>query len=379
MQVSLIINTMKMKNRIVLLIAFLATIATVSAQNKKVAILETIDKEDNVPYAIEVMVRSNLTKVISSTPGFEGYDRVDMSQIMGEQNFQRTGMVNEDQIKRLGEISGADFILVSEVVKADEANIFVTAKILNVETARTEASDNVLMGIRAQELQRGCEDLAQKLFQQKKLQETYAKKEDTPVKVVEPVKEEPKKEIVTVIAPVEETPSQVQRPIAPKSQEPVWKKKTFFGLNAGVGTSELAGNYFYGSGIGITLGLDLAFPLGKRANVGVFATAGYENAYGSGVFEIGPLLMFNFNRNNSLYLGGGFAGAFEGSGYDFRIGYRIKHFYFFGEYTSATHTYTKYNYNPFYDYYDDYYDSPYFEHETTDVGRMLLFNIGFFF
>lgn len=150
--------------RIVLSILFILLVITAIAQNKKVAILETVDKEDNVPYAIEIMVRSSLTKAISHTPGYEGYDRVDMSQIMGEQSFQRTGMVNDAQIKRLGEISGADYILVSEAVKFDEKNIYVTAKILNVETAKTEISDNVLMGTSAQEIQIGCETLSKNLF-----------------------------------------------------------------------------------------------------------------------------------------------------------------------------------------------------------------------
>ena len=135
-----------------------------TAQTKRIAILETIDKEGNVPYAVEVMVRSNLTKVISSTPGYEGYDRVNISQIMDEHDFERTGMVNEEQIRRLGELSGADFILVSEAVKFEESNIYVTAKILNVETAKMEASENELMGIGAQDIQHGCKSLANRLL-----------------------------------------------------------------------------------------------------------------------------------------------------------------------------------------------------------------------
>lgn len=137
---------------------------TVSAQTKRIAILETIDKENTVSYAVEVMVRSNLTKVISNTPGYEGYDRVNISQIMDEHDFERTGLVSEEQIRQLGVISGADYLLVSEAVKVDESNIFVTAKILNVETAKTESSENALMGVAAQDIQYGCESLANRLL-----------------------------------------------------------------------------------------------------------------------------------------------------------------------------------------------------------------------
>lgn len=152
-----------MKRALSLLFSLIIGLTT-SAQIKRIAILETIDKENKVPYAIEVMVRSNLTKVISNATGYEGYDRVNISQIMDEHDFERSGLVDEEQIKRLGEISGADYILVSEVVKFDESNIFVTAKILNVESAKTESSENTLMGMTAQGIQHGCESLANRLL-----------------------------------------------------------------------------------------------------------------------------------------------------------------------------------------------------------------------
>ena len=152
-----------MKKTLTLLLALVIGL-TVSAQIKRIAILETIDKENMVPYAIEVMVRSNLTKVISNTPGYEGYDRVNISQIMDEHDFERTGLVDEEQIRQLGIISGADYLLVSEAVKFDESNIFVTVKILNVETAKTERSENALMGMTAPDIQHGCESLANRLL-----------------------------------------------------------------------------------------------------------------------------------------------------------------------------------------------------------------------
>ena len=153
-----------MKKNILFIILLTAFSFAAIAQNKRVAILETIDKENQVPYAVEVMVRSNLTKVISNTEGYEGYDRVNMSEIMDEHDFERTGLVNEEQIRQLGAIAGADYILVSEAVKVDESNIFVTAKILNVVSAKTEKSENSLMGTAPSDIQRGCESLANRLL-----------------------------------------------------------------------------------------------------------------------------------------------------------------------------------------------------------------------
>ena len=149
-----------------LLLIFFLAISTVFgfADVVKVAILEPVDRDGSVAYAHKLMLRSNLAKAIANTPGYEAYDRADMDAIMSEQNFQRTGMVSDDQIKRLGEMTGASFILVSEAVKVDESNMFITAKILNVETARVDRTDNVLMGASAADIQNGCISLAQKLL-----------------------------------------------------------------------------------------------------------------------------------------------------------------------------------------------------------------------
>ena len=135
-----------------------------SARTKKVAILEVVDKDGNVTYGMKLMLRSNLAAAITSTPGYEGYDRVDVASIVGEQNFQRTGMVSDDQIKKLGEMTGAAYILVAEAAKLDENHLVITAKILDVETAKLERTSNVQTGIRAEELQRSCRRLAGDLF-----------------------------------------------------------------------------------------------------------------------------------------------------------------------------------------------------------------------
>ena len=107
---------------------------------KKVAILETVDKMGNVPYGILFQVRSSLTFAISSHAGYEGYDRVDMTAITGEQSFQRTGMVSDEQIKRVGEMTGAAYVLIAEAAQYDDQNIIMAAKILDVETGGVVSS-----------------------------------------------------------------------------------------------------------------------------------------------------------------------------------------------------------------------------------------------
>ncbi|MBQ4395040.1 MAG: hypothetical protein IJP45_01170 [Paludibacteraceae bacterium] len=153
-----------MKKAFLLACAMLAAVLSFAQETKKVAILETVDREGKVSYANKLILRSNLAKAITNTPGYEAYDRTDMDAILGEQNFQRTGMVSNEQIKRLGEMTGAKYVLVAEAVVVDASNMYITAKLLDVETARTEMTDNQMMGSTAKEIQRGCQLLAEKLI-----------------------------------------------------------------------------------------------------------------------------------------------------------------------------------------------------------------------
>lgn len=152
-----------MKTKTLLFILLLVS-GMVSAQVKRVAILETVDRENKVSYANKLILRANLSKAITLTAGYEAYDRTDIDAIMGEQNFQRTGLVSNEQIKRLGEMTGANYILVAEAVVVDSKNMFITAKLLDVETARTIMTDNMMMGITADAIQKGCIALAKKMF-----------------------------------------------------------------------------------------------------------------------------------------------------------------------------------------------------------------------
>ncbi len=160
------------------------------SQVKKVAILDIVDKEGKVSYAQKLMLRSSLAKAVASTAGYEAYDRTDIDAIVGEHNFQRTGMVNEDQIRQLGEMTGAAYILVVEAVEIaaksakEDPQLFVTAKILDVETARTERTDYTTMGTSPDALLAGCTQMAANLL---KVEEKLA----TPVvETKEPTKKE---------------------------------------------------------------------------------------------------------------------------------------------------------------------------------------------
>jgi len=152
-----------MKKLFFLACVMMSAMLTFAQETKKVAILEVVDRQGNVSYANKLILRSSLAKAITNTPGYEAYDRTDMDAILGEQNFQRTGMVSNDQIKRVGEMTGAKYVLVAEAAVVDDNTMYITAKLLDVETARTEMTDNQMMGTTAKEIQRGSQELAANL------------------------------------------------------------------------------------------------------------------------------------------------------------------------------------------------------------------------
>ena len=156
-----------MKKCAILMLIALISINSALGQNtntKRIAILETVDKEDKVPYSIELMIRSQLGAAIASTPGYEAYDRVDVSTVMAEHDFQRNGLVSENDIKRLGEMTGAEFVLVAEVAYLNNSYIFIVAKILNVETAMVEQTANIQTMTTVDELEKGCRILTSELL-----------------------------------------------------------------------------------------------------------------------------------------------------------------------------------------------------------------------
>jgi len=152
-----------MRKILTICMLFALTSAVFAGNVMKVAILEVVDKEGKLTYGQKLMLRSNLARAVTNTPGFEAYDRSDMDAIFSEHDFQRTGNVSASQIKKLGEMTGASYILVAEGALTED-KVFVTAKILNVETTKVEVTDNILLSQASAAMQRGCRTLATKMF-----------------------------------------------------------------------------------------------------------------------------------------------------------------------------------------------------------------------
>ena len=132
---------------------------------KRIAILETVDKVGDVNYGVKTLLRQSITYAITRTAGYEGYNRVDMAQIMGEHNFQRTGYVSDEQIKKLGQMTGAAFVLIAEAANYDPTHIVVLANLVNVESGRiVNSSIPIVAPTDPNGMSKSCADLAKMLL-----------------------------------------------------------------------------------------------------------------------------------------------------------------------------------------------------------------------
>ena len=110
---------------------------TAVAQVQTIALLEPRAGEGSVSLTPmeKAMVRGELRKAIVNMPGYQAITRADIDQMMKEQNFQRTGMVSDEQIKQMGEMSGADYICVSTLTKSN-TEFYLEAYLIHLESGR---------------------------------------------------------------------------------------------------------------------------------------------------------------------------------------------------------------------------------------------------
>lgn len=131
----------------------------------KVAILPALDKTGEIKYGLKLMLTASLAEAITNTEGYEAYDRIDLSSVMDEQSFQRTGMVSDSEIHKIGEMTGANYVLVTEAAFVDDEHLFASAKIVNVESAKIENSTGVMMNVATPDLlMNDCKSMTNKLL-----------------------------------------------------------------------------------------------------------------------------------------------------------------------------------------------------------------------
>ena len=192
--------------KILFLVTLLVASVSLWSETDNVAIMDIVDRESQIPYNTKLMLRSNIAELISKINGYEAYDRFNTGQTIDEYEFQRTGHLSSDDIRKIGRLAGVQHILIVEANQLKSNKLSITAKVLSVETARMEKTANVTTKTDMQALQNNAKILVDELF---------ATEEEPVEPVVAEIKEEP------VVKEVKEEPVEVQ---AKEEIEPIIDK-----------------------------------------------------------------------------------------------------------------------------------------------------------
>ena len=152
----------------IFVVLFLSVLSLTVMGQKKIALLEPRvgDGSSGVSGMERAMVRGELRKAIVNHTGYEAFTRADVDKLMREQSFQRTGMVSDDQIKKIGVMSGADYICVSTLNKTN-TEFYLEAYLVNVESAQISnpaSQYGELVGGKLANMLPVCQSLAQELL-----------------------------------------------------------------------------------------------------------------------------------------------------------------------------------------------------------------------
>lgn len=167
-----------MKKLLILLLSALSV--AIFAQEKQVAILEPIAMTKEVSTMHRSMVRGEMVKAISRQSGYAAFTRTDIDQIMSEQNFQQSGMVDDATRKRIGAMQGVDYVCVTKITKEGN-NYYLEANLVNIETGKISnpaTQYGELEGGSLSNMLTACEKLAAELVG-KKIQTTTTYKAPT--------------------------------------------------------------------------------------------------------------------------------------------------------------------------------------------------------
>ena len=86
-----------------------------------------------------------MTTSLNKTDAFEVYERLSLHTLMEEHKLGMSGLMEEETIAEIGRIRGVQAIVTGSVIKFGDI-ISVTAKVIDVETAKIIKSSDIKVG-----------------------------------------------------------------------------------------------------------------------------------------------------------------------------------------------------------------------------------------
>lgn len=155
-----------MKRLFILLFCMLGVIA--NAEEVKMALLQPLTTPGSTacnPMEIS-MVRGELRKAFGWQSDFQVLTRMDVDAMLKEQGFQRSGMVDDNQRKQVGIMTGAQYICVSSITKYG-TQLYIESYLVDVETGQMTNPASQYINVKDEDystLPAACGELAKEML-----------------------------------------------------------------------------------------------------------------------------------------------------------------------------------------------------------------------
>jgi len=130
------------------------------SQTIKIAMLLPLGTDSIV---LKENVRAILAEAFNNSEKNKALIRIDIDLFMNEINFQKTGVLNEEQRNHIEKMSGTELVCITQIT-SEEGYSFVECRLIELKNGKTVKIANMLMkNTSVVELERGCVQLAIKL------------------------------------------------------------------------------------------------------------------------------------------------------------------------------------------------------------------------
>ena len=110
------------------------------AQDRRVAVF---DPAGDVPTFIREIVREEISNVVVNTAGYTVLERALIQQVLQEDQFQASGLVDDAQVSEIGRRMGANLAFITNIAQMTNGNFHISARLIDVETARVERQQTI--------------------------------------------------------------------------------------------------------------------------------------------------------------------------------------------------------------------------------------------
>lgn len=161
---------------ILLTLCYLSAMA--QTEVKKVAVLEPMVEDGEISTIYKAVLRSKLLNSISNEEvGYEAFTRTDVDAIMREQQFQNSGMVDDNTRIRLGNLGGVDCICISKLAEG-AGYINIDIMLVDVQSGKVESATNKLIENNLEQLEQTAVELGKKLVGLDRIEQQRAEEQE---------------------------------------------------------------------------------------------------------------------------------------------------------------------------------------------------------